>query len=82
MLETGARVGQPRMYRHTVDAVTQILRSEGVRGLWRGGGVVVIRGSLNNAGYTFGYDYTKTLCVSNGWLEEGPASTHAICRCL
>ena len=73
LLETGARAGSERSYRHTADAVSKILRSEGVKGLWRGGGVVVVRGSLNNAGYTFGYDFTKTLCKRHGWLEEGPA---------
>ena len=34
---------------------------------------MVIRGSLNNAGYTFGYDFTKTTCVERGWIDEGPA---------
>ena len=80
LLETGARAGSERSYRHTADALSKIVRTEGVRGLWRGGGVVVVRGSLNNAGYTFGYDYTKTVCLGRGWMQEGPA-LHLVAAC-
>jgi solute carrier family 25 oxoglutarate transporter 11 len=48
-----------------------IVKEEGVAALWRGSGILVVRGGLLSAGQWLGYDGVKTECKERGLLTDG-----------
>ena len=70
---SGPRSGQPALYGNsTVKCLAQVMQKEGLTGLYRGAGVLILRGALMNSGSTLGYDGCKTL-VAGSSLSDGPA---------
>ena len=67
----GPRQGQLRTYKNTIKAFKYILRTEGVRGLYRGVSATCIRSSLLTAGQLSSYDHSKQLLKASGLLTEG-----------
>lgn len=67
----GTRAGQIRKYKNTLGALKDILKKEGVRGLYRGVSATCIRSSLLTAGQMSSYDHSKQLFKASGLLSEG-----------
>lgn len=67
----GPRQGQFRTYKNTIEALKDILRKEGVRGLYRGVSATCIRSSLLTAGQLSSYDHSKQLLKASGLFSEG-----------
>lgn len=67
----GPRRGQLKTYPSTFDAITQIFKREGFRGLYRGVSATCIRSSLLTAGQLSSYDHSKQLIKASGILNEG-----------
>lgn len=51
---------------------SEIVRQDGVKGLYRGASALIIRGALINAGNTLGYDFSKTTNKTYNIVQEGP----------
>jgi hypothetical protein len=73
----GPRSGQSRTYKSTADALKDILRKEGFRGLYRGVSATCMRSSLLTAGQLSSYDHTKQHLKATGYFTEG-IPLHAI----
>lgn len=54
-----------------------IIREHGFRGLWNGTIPVSARGACFTAGQMLGYDFTKTICKTNGFIDDG-TSLHVV----
>ena len=67
----GSLAGQKKTYRTTLEAFKDILKKEGVRGLYRGVSATCIRSSLLTAGQMSSYDHCKQLIKASGFLSEG-----------
>ncbi|KNC80070.1 hypothetical protein SARC_07558 [Sphaeroforma arctica JP610] len=80
-LTSGARKGHARQYRHLGQVLTQVYRSQGTSGLFRGLTPGVARGSLLSAGQTTSYDYTKTYILRHELMEQGPVM-HVLCSVI
>ncbi|KAL3918861.1 MAG: hypothetical protein SGILL_004044 [Bacillariaceae sp.] len=59
-LDLGGNSSQQRQYRGTWDATTQILRSDGIQGIYRGYGISLAGSVLYRLLYLGGYDAFKT----------------------
>ena len=71
LLLTGARRGRRPMYdRGLVSGLIRVAKNEGPLQLWRGGGVLVFRGSLLSAGQQLGYDGFKTAAKKQGFRDS------------
>lgn len=68
---SGPRKGHLRTYKNTFEALKDILRKEGVRGLYRGVSATCIRSSLLTAGQLSSYDHSKQLFKASGLFSEG-----------
>jgi hypothetical protein len=68
---SGPRRGQFKTYKNTFEALKDILRTEGVRGLYRGVSATCIRSSLLTAGQLSSYDHSKQLFKATGLFSEG-----------
>lgn len=66
-----AEQGAKPLYRGTWDGLSTTFKSSGLKGLWRGASAIMVRGGLLSAGQTTGYDWCKTLCKRNKWLDDG-----------
>jgi hypothetical protein len=55
-----------------VRVCSEIIKREGVKGLYRGASALIIRGALINAGNTLGYDFIKTTNKTHSFVSEGP----------
>lgn len=77
---TGLRKGMPPTHSHTAAAFRDILRMEGLRGLWRGMSANMARASLLSSGQLTTYDQCKQEAVKAGWAD-GPR-LHFSCSCL
>jgi len=55
-----------------ISGLLHVSRTEGLAQLWRGAGVLVLRGSLLSGGQQLGYDGFKTKMKQWGYLEDGP----------
>ena len=73
VLTTGVRKGHTPSYRNGADVLRSCIRAEGLRGLWRGSGVLVARGAVLSSSQLAGYDGTKTLLRRWGVAEDGVA---------
>lgn len=67
----GPRQGQFKTYKSTLDAMIHILRTDGVKGLYRGVSATCIRSSLLTAGQLSSYDHSKQLLKATGIFREG-----------
>lgn len=79
MQTEGRRVllGQPRLYKGTMDCFSTILRTNGVAGLWRGWVPNVQRAALVNLGELTAYDTMKQYILRNTTLEDNMC-THTL----
>ena len=71
LYSTGLYIGKPPSYTGTADILRQILRADGVKGLYRGWEPTVVRAALITMGLTVSYDTTKELAVKWGTMNEG-----------
>ena len=67
----GPRQGQVKLYKSTAQVLKEIVRTEGIKGLYRGVSATCIRSSLLTAGQLSSYDHSKQLIKANGILSEG-----------
>jgi len=72
LLETGAKAGAAPSYKGGIDGLRQVAASGGVRGLWRGCGVIVGRGAVLSASQLMTYDGIKTSLKEQQILNDGP----------
>ncbi|KAF9947288.1 Mitochondrial oxaloacetate carrier protein [Mortierella alpina] len=72
-----SRVGHQHYYRHTVDALNSIYRSEGLRGLYRGVDASMLRTGTGSSVQLPLYDIVKQKLTKVAGLENG-----AICHAL
>jgi hypothetical protein len=70
---TGLRKGKPRGVHGVWDALVQVYRKEGVRGLWRGMLANIARSTLLVCGQLTGYDESKYLLLKFAVMRDGPA---------
>ncbi len=66
-------VGTQHPYRNAADAVSQIYRGEGVKGLYRGVGPAMVRTGFGSAVQLPTYFFAKRRLVRHLGMEEGPA---------
>eukprot|EP00928_Gymnodinium_smaydae_P003854 TRINITY_DN11360_c0_g1_i2.p1 TRINITY_DN11360_c0_g1~~TRINITY_DN11360_c0_g1_i2.p1 ORF type:complete len:344 (-),score=42.43 TRINITY_DN11360_c0_g1_i2:95-1018(-) len=78
---TGLRTGFAPSHAHTLAALSDIARTEGVfRGLWRGVPANVCRASLLSAGQLSTYDACKQAALRSGWADT--PRLHLASSCL
>ncbi|EPS72906.1 hypothetical protein M569_01849 [Genlisea aurea] len=65
---------QRRNYKSAVDAIHQIVKSEGLSGLWRGSSLTVNRAMLVTASQLASYDHFKETIVGKDLMKEGVGS--------
>jgi hypothetical protein len=68
---TGHYTGQSLQFQHLSQSVRATTRASGILGLWKGTGVLVVRGACLTMGQLTGYDYSKMLGKESS-LEDGP----------
>ncbi|KAK0723060.1 mitochondrial carrier domain-containing protein [Lasiosphaeria miniovina] len=66
-------VGTQHQYRNAWDGLSQIFKSEGVRGLYRGVGAAMIRTGFGSSVQLPTYFFAKRRLVKHLGMEEGPA---------
>jgi len=76
----GRLQGKPPRYSSCLDCYSQIVRGEGVRGLWTGWGPNVMRNSVINAAELASYDQYKQMVLQSGLLRDG-VCCHLLCAC-
>lgn len=59
-----------RNYKHAIDGLWQVFRHEGVRSLWNGCSMAVIRGFLMTFGQVALYDQYKQVLVQSGYFGD------------
>jgi len=64
-------VDQRRNYKGVVDAMTKIVRDDGVAGLFRGGGPTVVRAMALNMGMLASNDQAKEMIEAAGFVKGG-----------
>ena len=67
----GPRKGQVKVYSSTAQVLKEIIKTNGIRGLYRGVSATCIRSSLLTAGQLSSYDHSKQLIKAGGFLKEG-----------
>jgi hypothetical protein len=66
------RPDQPAIYKHTFDAFAQILRTEGIKGLYKGVGPTTLRAAVLTGAQLSSYDHTKVILKRLNILPDGP----------
>lgn len=66
-------VGTQHQYRNAIDGLSQIFKSEGVRGLYRGVGAAMIRTGFGSSVQLPTYFFAKRRLMKHAGMEEGPA---------
>ncbi|KXS19822.1 mitochondrial substrate carrier family protein [Gonapodya prolifera JEL478] len=66
------------LYRNTWDALTSIVRTAGLRGLYQGTGPNVQRAMLLTGTQLPSYDHSKGIILRSGWMGEG-IHLHLVC---
>ncbi|KAG9063466.1 Mitochondrial oxaloacetate carrier protein [Linnemannia hyalina] len=66
-----SRVGQQHYYKHTVDALRHIYKTEGLRGIYRGVDASMMRTGAGSAVQLPLYDVVKQKMITIGGLENG-----------
>ncbi|XP_065659707.1 mitochondrial substrate carrier family protein ucpB [Hydra vulgaris] len=69
--EGALQIGEKPRYNSTFSAFRDILKTEGVRGLWKGVVPTVIRASILTASQIPTYDHTKCLVLRNNIMDDG-----------
>ena len=64
-------LGEEPRYKNTLAAFKDIIRNEGVLGLWRGVGPTVQRAAILTAAQIPSYDHTKHYLLEKGFFVEG-----------
>ncbi|KAL3687655.1 hypothetical protein R1sor_013964 [Riccia sorocarpa] len=64
------KMGHAPRYTGMADAFKKIVKTEGVRGLWRGVGPNVQRAFLVNTGELSCYDASKQFVIQKGWFND------------
>ncbi|GFZ48008.1 Mitochondrial oxaloacetate transport protein [Saitozyma sp. JCM 24511] len=67
-------VGAQHKYRNSFDALRTILRSDGLRGLWRGSGAAMLRTASGSSVQLPSYNATKNVLASWGWAPNSYAT--------
>jgi solute carrier family 25 protein 34/35 len=68
-------VGAQHYYRNSFDALRTIMRSDGVRGLWRGAGTAMLRTACGSSVQLPSYNFGKKILVGTwGWQENSFAT--------
>lgn len=67
----GPHRGRRPLAHSTRDALLQVLRHEGARGLYRGVSATCLRSALLTAGQLASYDHAKQTFKAHGFLQEG-----------
>lgn len=67
----GPQKGKFKKYKSTGEVFKNVLRSEGLRGFYRGVSATCLRSSLLTAGQLSSYDHGKQLLKASGFLSEG-----------
>ncbi|KAI0776580.1 oxaloacetate carrier [Trametes elegans] len=82
-------VGAQRHYRHAWDALSTIIREEGVKGLLRGADAAILRGAIGGSVQIPSYIWTKNQLVSHGmasldspWTYLMSSSVSGVVLCL
>jgi hypothetical protein len=68
---TGLRQGSRPSYNNSLHGLVQVLRSEGVRGLYSGTSATITRAACGTGAQLAAYDHTKYLCKQHGVADEG-----------
>lgn len=77
LLKTRMQAAEVRVFKHTGEAFMHIIRTEGVRGLWRGMTPSLMRSLVVAPSQLATYDHTKHALIASGYFQEGIAS-HAV----
>lgn len=72
--------GIPPQYAGSIDCYRQIIKADGVKGLWTGWGPNVVRNSVINAAELASYDQYKQILIQKGILSDG-VPCHLTCAC-
>ncbi|EOA28996.1 hypothetical protein CARUB_v10025249mg [Capsella rubella] len=64
-------LAQRRNYKSVLDAITQMIRSEGVTSLWRGSSLTINRAMLVTSSQLASYDSVKETILEKGWVPDG-----------
>lgn len=73
ILLTGARAGHAPQYGGLLHGLARLAREEGLSGLYRGGGALVVRGALITSAQLVSYDLAKTQAKASKLIADGPA---------
>ncbi|KAF5678578.1 mitochondrial dicarboxylate transporter [Fusarium denticulatum] len=74
-------VTERRNYKHAVDGIFRILKTEGLRSLYRGVGANAVRASLMNSSQLASYDMAKVSCIKTLGLNDD-TTTHLVASFL
>lgn len=78
---SGLRAGQKPSHANTFAAFVDIVRHDGIQGLWRGVSASMARVSLLSGAQLSTYDQTKQIVVQSGWCNDGP-TLHVSSACF
>lgn len=70
-------LAERRNYKSVLDAITQMIRGEGVTSLWRGSSLTINRAMLVTSSQLASYDSVKETILEKGLLEDG-LGTHVL----
>lgn len=70
-MNEGSRIGRISYQNGIISGFVEIIKEQGILGLWKGSIPVAARGALFTAGQMLGYDGFKTICKSNELLSDG-----------
>lgn len=81
-------VGTQHYYRNSFDALSKIVKSDGVRGLWRGVSAAILRTCCGSAVQLPSYNYAKTMLSKYGiidpnsfWMYMAASSVSGVVVC-
>ncbi|KAL7420844.1 Mitochondrial oxaloacetate carrier protein [Cryptotrichosporon argae] len=69
-------VGAQHYYKSSLDALRTIVRTDGVRGLWRGVSASILRTAMGSSVQLPSYNYGKSLLVRNGIMKDNSFWTY------
>ncbi len=72
--------GQPRPYKHTLDAFFTIFKTDGLAGLYRGVTPTIVRASVLTSAQLATYDHTKRYMIRSGFGDD--TRTHLTCSVI
>lgn len=67
-------VGAQHYYKNSMDALTTIMKSDGVLGLWRGVNAAFLRTAMGSSVQLPSYGWAKNLLAEQGWAPDGFAT--------